>query len=38
MEGDAILLAILAIGTILLNKDIILSEWYYTADDRNDKK
>jgi len=38
MEGDALLLAILAIGTIALNKDIILSEWFSIADDQNDQK
>jgi hypothetical protein len=38
MEGDTLLLTILAIGTIVLNKDIILSEWFSVADDQNDQK
>ncbi len=38
MEGDAILLAILAIGTLVLNKDLILSEWFYIADKQKEQK
>lgn len=38
MEGDVILLIILTIGTIVLNKDIILSEWFSTNEDSKDRK
>lgn len=38
MEGDAILLIILAVGTIVLNKDIIFADWFSIAEDQGDKK
>ncbi len=38
MERDVILLIILTVGTIVLNKDIILAEWFSASEDSKDKK
>lgn len=35
MSTDFTLVAILAIGTIVLNKDIILSEWFATKNEQD---
>ncbi len=38
MGGDTILLIILAVGTVLLNKEIILAEWFTPEEGKNSKK
>lgn len=38
MGGDVILMLILAVGTAVLNKDVILSDWFSATEEPKDRK